>query len=53
VIAVIDEQNEASIAFHERNGFKYVGMIHRAGYKFGQYRNAQFYQFSAAQMSAL
>ena len=46
VIAVIDEDNRASIQFHQKHGFLFVGVIQRAGFKFGRYRNAHLYQFS-------
>jgi L-amino acid N-acyltransferase YncA len=49
VIAVIDEENAASIAFHQRHGYHFVGIIQRAGFKFGRYRNAHLYQLSQKQ----
>ena len=34
MIAVIDEENQSSIEFHEKFGFKTVGVIKESGYKF-------------------
>jgi phosphinothricin acetyltransferase len=44
VIGVIDADNAASIALHERFGFERCGLIRHAGYKFGRWLDLAFYQ---------
>lgn len=44
IIAGIDGENEASIILHERLGFKKVGEMRKAGYKFGHWLTLNFYQ---------
>lgn len=44
LIAGIDSSNQASIGLHLRSGFKHVGTITEAGYKFGHWRDLAFYQ---------
>jgi phosphinothricin acetyltransferase len=42
--AIIALPNEASIAFHERQGFTYRGTLSEAGYKFGGYLDISYYE---------
>ena len=44
MIAVIDEENESSIEFHEKFGFKTVGVIKESGYKFDRWLHSVFMQ---------
>jgi len=44
LVAGIDADNDASIALHEKLGFKKVGEIRKAGYKFKHWLNLAFYQ---------
>jgi len=44
VVGAIDADNAASIALHERLGFKLVGMLPEVGFKFGRWLNLAFYQ---------
>ena len=44
MIGVIDAQNAASIALHERLGFNRCGEIRQAGFKFGRWLDLVFYQ---------
>ena len=44
VISIITAENEASCAFHERKGFKFVGEVEKVGYKFGKWLNIKYYQ---------
>lgn len=37
MVAVIDSENQGSIAFHEKFGFKIVGNIKESGYKFDRW----------------
>jgi phosphinothricin acetyltransferase len=37
MIAVIDAENQSSIEFHEKFGFKTVGIIKESGYKFDRW----------------
>lgn len=46
LIGVIDADNQASIAFHERLGFTHAGTISQAGFKFGRWLDAAFYRLS-------
>jgi phosphinothricin acetyltransferase len=43
-IGVIDAQNLVSIRLHEQLGFKQVGMISEAGFKFDRWLDAAIYQ---------
>jgi phosphinothricin acetyltransferase len=43
-IGVIDAQNLASIRLHEQLGFKQVGMVQEAGFKFDRWLDAALYQ---------
>lgn len=43
MVAGIDSENAGSIRLHERLGFRYAGMIPRAGFKFGRWLNLVFY----------
>jgi phosphinothricin acetyltransferase len=42
--AIIALPNDASIAFHERQGFTYRGTLSEAGYKFGTYLDIAYYE---------
>lgn len=44
MIAVIDAENQASVAFHEKFGFKTVGIIKESGYKFDRWLDSVFMQ---------
>lgn len=44
MIGVIDSENESSIAFHEKFGFKTVGIIKETGYKFDRWLHSVFMQ---------
>jgi L-amino acid N-acyltransferase YncA len=44
MIGVIDAENAASIALHERLGFSRCGEIRHAGFKFGRWLDLVFYQ---------
>lgn len=44
MIGVIDAQNTASIALHEKLGFSACGHIREAGYKFGRWLDLVLYQ---------
>lgn len=44
LVACIDMQNEASIRLHENLGFSHCGVIRQAGYKFGRWLDAGFFQ---------
>ncbi|WP_058485704.1 GNAT family N-acetyltransferase [Defluviitalea phaphyphila] len=46
IVAVIEQDNEESIKFHEKFGFKYMGSLKEVGYKFNQWRNVVFYQLT-------
>ena len=44
MIAVIDEENQSSIDFHEKYGFKTVGVIKDSAYKFDRWLHSVFMQ---------
>lgn len=44
MIAVIDSENKSSIEFHEKFGFKTVGIIKESGYKFNRWLDSVFMQ---------
>lgn len=44
MIAVIDYENQGSIAFHEQFGFTTVGIIKESGYKFERWLHSVFMQ---------
>lgn len=44
MIGVIDSENQDSITFHEKFGFKTVGVIKESGYKFDRWLNSVFVQ---------
>ena len=44
IVAGIDASNANSIHLHEKLGFSSAGLIHKAGYKFGQWLDLAFYQ---------
>jgi len=44
MIAVIDAENESSIAFHKKFGFKTVGVIKESGFKFDRWLDSVIMQ---------
>ena len=44
MIAVIDEENQSSIEFHEKFGFKIVGVIKESAFKFDRWLHSVFMQ---------
>jgi L-amino acid N-acyltransferase len=44
MIGVIDAENESSITFHEKFGFKTVGIIQESAYKFDRWLHSVFMQ---------
>jgi phosphinothricin acetyltransferase len=44
MIAVIDAENQSSVEFHEKLGFKTVGIIKESGYKFDRWLDSVFMQ---------
>jgi len=44
LVGAIDAANAASIALHERLGFKHVGTLPQVGFKFGRWLDLAFYQ---------
>ncbi len=44
MIAVIDAENQGSVLFHEKFGFKTVGIIKESGYKFDRWLHSVFMQ---------
>ncbi|MEY8002021.1 N-acetyltransferase family protein [Clostridium sp. Mt-5] len=46
VVAGIDAPNEVSIKMHEKIGFKYSGIVTKAGFKFGKWLDLVFYQLN-------
>ena len=44
MIAVIDSENQGSVEFHEKFGFKTVGIIEESGYKFDRWLHSVFMQ---------
>ena len=44
MIAVIDAENQSSVDFHEKFGFKTVGVIRESGYKFDRWLHSVFMQ---------
>jgi phosphinothricin acetyltransferase len=44
MIGVIDSENQDSIEFHEKFGFKTVGIIKESGYKFDRWLDSVFMQ---------
>jgi phosphinothricin acetyltransferase len=44
MIAVIDAENQGSIVFHEKFGFKTVGIIKESGFKFDRWLDSVFMQ---------
>lgn len=44
MIGVLDADNEASVAFHEKLGFVEVGRMPEVGFKFGRWLDAVFVQ---------
>lgn len=44
MIGVIDAENQGSVKFHEKYGFKTVGVIKESGYKFDRWLDSVFMQ---------
>lgn len=44
MIAVIDAENQSSVDFHEKFGFKTVGIIKESGFKFNRWLHSVFMQ---------
>jgi L-amino acid N-acyltransferase YncA len=44
MIAVIDAENQSSVEFHEKFGFKTVGIIKESGFKFDRWLDSVFMQ---------
>ena len=44
MIAVIDAENQSSVEFHEKFGFKTVGIVKDSGYKFDRWLDSVFMQ---------
>ncbi|XZG69733.1 GNAT family N-acetyltransferase [Chitinibacteraceae bacterium HSL-7] len=44
MVGVIDVDNTASIALHQRAGFTHAGTLKEAGFKFGRWLDVAFYQ---------
>ncbi|PZX94483.1 N-acetyltransferase [Flavobacterium aquariorum] len=44
MIAVIDAENQSSVDFHEKFGFRTVGIIKESGYKFDRWLHSVFMQ---------
>lgn len=44
MVAVIDSENQSSIAFHEQFGFEIVGIIKESGYKFDRWLHSVIMQ---------
>ena len=44
MIAVIDSENQSSVEFHEKFGFKTVGVIKESGFKFDRWLHSVFMQ---------
>jgi L-amino acid N-acyltransferase len=44
LIGVIDSDNAASIAFHEKLGFRHGGTLSQVGFKFGRWLDVALYQ---------
>jgi L-amino acid N-acyltransferase YncA len=44
MIGVIDAENQSSVDFHEKFGFKTVGIIKESGFKFDRWLHSVFMQ---------
>lgn len=44
MVGCIDADNQASIALHKKFGFEHCGTVKQAGFKFGRWLDAAFYQ---------
>jgi phosphinothricin acetyltransferase len=44
LVGVIDDSNAGSKLMHEKLGFSHTGIIHKAGYKFGEWLDLSFYE---------
>ena len=44
MIAIIDSENQGSVTFHEKFGFKTVGIIKESGYKFDRWLHSVIMQ---------
>ena len=44
VVSLITAGNDASLRLHERFGFRHMGTLYEAGYKFGRLLDVEYYQ---------
>lgn len=44
LVAIITEENERSLRFHAKNGYREVGRLYKSGLKFGRWLDVAFYQ---------
>lgn len=44
MVGVVDAENAVSVALHEKFGFTRAGVVRQAGFKFGRWLDAVFYQ---------
>lgn len=44
IVAIITEENERSLAFHGRHGYREVGRLYKSGYKFDRWLDVAFCQ---------
>jgi phosphinothricin acetyltransferase len=48
MVGVIDRENAASVGLHVSSGFAHAGTVEQAGFKFGRWLDAAFYQLILA-----
>lgn len=58
LVAIVTEENEHSLSFHVRHGYREVGRLYKSGIKFGRWLDAAFLQkvlppFDAEKVQAL
>ena len=58
LVAIVTEENEHSLSFHVRHGYREVGRLYKSGFKFGRWLDAVFLQkvlppFDAEKVQAL
>ncbi len=44
IVSVVTQENEASLAFHEKHGYRHCGRLHHAGLKMGRWLDVVFLQ---------
>ena len=44
LVAIVTEENEHSLSFHVRHGYREVGRLYKSGFKFGRWLDAAFLQ---------